>query len=264
MVAPFPTFLFLGRCDRLVTASIFFGCSFLLFFYWLVLSKRTNFSCNPTSTMRCFAVRSLNRQLAALAPAALSSIRFASETPAGEAEKEIPAPNCEKTKKIETLEKQLKEAQEKIAELKQDVLYQAAETENVRRIGREDVEKARNFGIQSFGKDMLDVADTLERGVEAFEKLPHAELTENKGIAAIYTGVKMSCNVLLKNLSKHGVEKMQVAVGDKFNPNQHEALFKSPATAQVKPDHVSNILKSGYMLKERVLRAAQVGVAEEQ
>jgi len=212
--------------------------------------------------MRCFAVRSLPRQLAVFTP--VVARRFASEdAKKAEPEVDLPPP-CEKTKKIETLEKKLKEAEERIAELKKDVLYQAAETENVRRIGREDVEKARNFGIQSFSKDMLDVADTLERGVEAFEKLPHADLKENRAIAAIYTGVKMSCTVLLKNLGKHGVEKMDVKVGDKFDPHRHEALFKSPVTAELKADHVSNVLKTGYMLKERVLRACQVGVAEDQ
>lgn len=211
--------------------------------------------------MRCFATRSISRQLPIVSP--IFARRFAAEQAKAEPEVDLPPP-CEKTKKIETLEKKLKEAEEKLAELKKDVLYQAAETENVRRIGREDVEKARNFGIQSFSKDMLDVADTLERGVQAFEKLPHADLNENRAISAIYTGVKMSCSVLLKNLSKHGVEKMDVKVGEKFDPHRHEALFKSPVTAEVKADHISNVLKSGYMLKERVLRACQVGVAEEQ
>lgn len=211
--------------------------------------------------MRCFAVRNLNRQVAAFAPVVLNGMRFATEAP--KAEPEVDLPKCEKTTKIAQLEVQLKEAQAKIAELKSDSLYQAAEMENVRRIGREDNEKARNFGIQSFSKDMLEVVDTLERGVEAFDKLPKNEL-ESKSISAIYTGVKMSANVLLKNLSKHGVEKMSVKAGDAFDPNRHEALFKSPVTAEVKADQISNVLKSGYLLKERVLRAAQVGVAEEQ
>jgi molecular chaperone GrpE len=214
--------------------------------------------------MRCFAVRNLNRQVAALAPVVFNGLRFNASKPEGaKAEPEIDLPKCEKTVKITQLEAQLKESQAKIAELKNDVMYQAAETENVRRIGREDGEKARNFGIQSFSKDMLEVVDTLERGVEAFDKLPKAEL-ESKSIASIYTGVKMSANVLLKNLSKHGVEKMSVKPGDAFDPNRHEALFKSPVTAEVKADQISNVLKSGYLLKERVLRAAQVGVAEEQ
>jgi molecular chaperone GrpE len=169
---------------------------------------------------------------------------------------------CPKTIKIVELEKQLKEATEKINELKSDLLYQVAETENVRRIGREDVDKARNFGIQSFGKDMLDVADTLEKGIEAFEKLPKADLEDNRAIASIYTGVKMSSNVLQKQLTKHGIEKMDVKVGEQFNPHIHEALFKTPVTDKVPADHISNILKPGYKLKDRVLRAAQVGVAE--
>lgn len=170
----------------------------------------------------------------------------------------------EESKKIASLEKQVKESGEKIAELRKDILYSAAEIENVRRIGREDVEKARNFAVTSFAKDMIDVVDILEKAVEAFGKLPQAELDGNKLLASICTGVKMSGTVLAKNLAKHGVEKMETKAGDKFDPNRHEALFKSPVTELIKEDCIASILKPGFLLKERVIRAAQVGVAEKE
>lgn len=165
-------------------------------------------------------------------------------------------------KQMNELKKDLKETQEKLAEAKKDILYQAAETENARRIGREDVEKARNYGIQSFGKDILEVGDALENAVGAFSKMSHEELDSNKQLHAIYTGLRMCNSVLLKNFSKHGIEKMSVEVGSVFDPNKHEAIFKAPATDKAPPDHITNVVKSGYTLKERILRAAQVGVAE--
>jgi molecular chaperone GrpE len=114
---------------------------------------------------------------------------------------------------------------------------------------------------------MVEVADTLEKAVEAFEKVPAEEqktIQEHKILASILQGVKMSTSVLQQNFARHGVEKLKVQVGDEFDPNKHNALFNSPATDKVKPGHVSTIIKSGYMLKERVLRATAVGVAQKQ
>ena len=207
------------------------------------------------------------RGFAAIQAAVVSSThRFQSEAAGEKAADPAAKPQADEAatvdKRVEKAEKSLKEANEKISELKKDILYTAAETENVRRIGREDVEKARNFAVTSFAKDMVEVIDILEKAVEAFAKLPQEDLEKNKALASICTGVKMSATVLAKNLSKHGVEKMELAVGDRFDPNRHEALFKAPETDSVKEEHITAILKPGYLLKERVLRAAQIGVAE--
>nr|CCD12229.1 unnamed protein product [Trypanosoma congolense IL3000] len=162
------------------------------------------------------------------------------------------------------LEKELTEARECISELKKEVLYRAADAENARRIGSEDVVKAKAYGITSFGKDMLDVVDTLEKGLEVIIKLPEAELESHKALSSIHTGVKLSLKLLLNNLAKHGIEKLDVAVGTKFDPNFHDALLKTPATAEVPAGHISTILKTGYKIQDRVLRASQVGVASDE
>ncbi|KPI88711.1 putative co-chaperone GrpE [Leptomonas seymouri] len=163
---------------------------------------------------------------------------------------------------LKKVEKQLEEAKARVVELEKDILYRAADAENARRIGREDVEKAKLYGISSFGKDMLEVADTLEKAIEAFAVFTGEELQNNKMLSSIHTGVKLSAKVLHKNMSKHGIEKMGVTVGTKFDPNLHDALVSTPPSEHAPSDHVSNVLKDGYTLKNRVLRAAQVGVSQ--
>lgn len=161
------------------------------------------------------------------------------------------------------LEADLAKAKEEIADLKKDVLYRAADAENARRIGREDVEKAKLYGITSFGKDILEVADTLEKAIQAVSKIPEEELQSNKNLNSILTGVKLSVKVLHKNMSKHGIEKVAVAVGDKFDPNVHEALARVPVSEKYVNDSIVEVLKEGYKIKGRILRAAQVAVAAE-
>lgn len=165
---------------------------------------------------------------------------------------------------LKKLEKQVEESKAQIEELKKDVLYRAADAENARRIAREDVDKAKLYGITSFSKDMLEVADTLEKAIEAFKAFSEEELQSNKMVNSIFTGVKLSSKVLLSNMSKHGIEKINVAVGTKFDPNLHDALVITPATAEAPGEHISTVLKNGYTLKQRVLRAAQVGVSRDE
>lgn len=167
------------------------------------------------------------------------------------------------TAEISNLEEQLAKAKEEIGELKRDILYRAADAENARRIGREDVDKAKLYGITAFGKDMLEVADTLEKGVQAFNTIPEEELKSNKNLNSILVGVKLSIKVLHKNLGKHGIEKIPISKGDTFDPNLHEALARLPATPDLPNDTIAEILKEGYKIKDRVLRAAQVAVASD-
>ena len=216
--------------------------------------------------LRLFSTRAISRNAVAATAATLCPRRWnsekatdAKEEPKKEEEAEIEAPNAEHN---EHLKVQLKDANEKILELKKDHMYALAETDNVRRISKEDVDKARSYGVTSFGKDMLEVTDTLEKAIEAFQKLPKKEYDENKAVQSIYTGVKMSHAVLLKNLSKHGIEKIDIKIGETFDPHRHEALFKAPVTVDCPAEHVAVVVKSGYMIKDRGLRATQVGVAE--
>ncbi|ORC91001.1 co-chaperone GrpE [Trypanosoma theileri] len=199
--------------------------------------------------------------------ATISTSRMWCSTEAAKKEENTAKPEGEQTpitqEAFAKLEKELEKAREDIGELKKEVLYRAAEAENARRIGRDDVEKARAYGITSFGKDMLDVVDTLEKGIDVISKLGAEEIEKNKALHSIYTGVKMSVKVLLNNFAKHGIEKLDVQVGAKFDPNIHDALLKTPPTKEIPSGHISTVLKTGYKIKDRILRAPQVGVAED-
>jgi molecular chaperone GrpE len=210
-------------------------------------------------------VRSAAPRTAMASAAAWCPRRFQSEDakPAeGDAKADADAKKPAEEEKVDKSSEILKEKDEEIKDLKSKLLYAVAETETARRIAREDVQKAKDFSVTSISKDMLDVADTLAGAADAFNKIPKAELDGHKQLNAVLTGVKMSMQVLGHQLGRHGIEKMEVAAGDKFDPNQHDALFNAPVTDKINAGEVSTIVKTGYMLKERVLRAAQVGVAQ--
>jgi molecular chaperone GrpE len=165
-------------------------------------------------------------------------------------------------KEIEDLKVQLKHKDEEIKNFRSQAMYAQAEADTARRVGREDTQKAKDFAVTAFGKDMLEVFDTLEKAIEALATIPKEEFETHKTLQSIFTGIKMSNTVLSKNLSRHGVEPMETKTGDEFDPNKHDAIFTAPATEQLKAGSVSNVVKKGYMIKERVLRPAQVGVAQ--
>jgi molecular chaperone GrpE len=140
--------------------------------------------------------------------------------------------------------------QAQIKELKDQMLRSLAEQENTRRIAQRDVSQAKQFAIQSFAKSLLETSDNLERAL--------AFATEQEQTSALYEGVKMTENLLLKAFEKNGLMKFGV-VGDVFDPNQHEALFEYE-DANGEAGTVGQVMKSGFLLHSRVLRPAEVGV----
>lgn len=119
------------------------------------------------------------------------------------------------------------------------------------------VEDARLFGIQGFSRDILDVADILEK---ATESVPAAELQEgvNPALASLYEGLIMTGEQLQKVFNKNGLKRIE-PLGDKFDPSLHEALFEVPGD---KPGTVAVVSKVGYLLNGRTIRPALVGVAK--
>lgn len=119
------------------------------------------------------------------------------------------------------------------------------------------VEDTKMFGIQGFCKDLLEVADILD---QATGTVPAEEMEKNQHLKSLFEGMAMTNTQLLKVFSKHGLTKVAPEIGEKFDPNFHEALFQVPAPEGKEDGTVAILEKSGYKLHNRTLRPALVGV----
>jgi len=158
-------------------------------------------------------------------------------------------PEGEEVSEVEALSAQ-------VQELKDQMLRTQAEMQNVRRRSEIDVEKAHKFALEKFVKELLPVADSLEKAVESTEG------QENSGelVASIREGVEMTLDLFLKSLAKFNVEQLN-PVGEPFDPQQHEAMSMVPAP-DAEPNSVVNVVQKGYLLNGRVVRPAMVIVAK--
>lgn len=143
--------------------------------------------------------------------------------------------------------------------LKDQLLRALAEEENVRRIARRDVDNAKQFSISSFAKTLLEIADNLEMAIESYPKEKRSEA--DKSVNTLLEGVEMTNKNLQKVFNKAGIVKYGV-IGDKFDPTLHNALFNIP-DANKEANTIGQVLKTGYKLNERVIRAADVGTFQQ-
>lgn len=113
---------------------------------------------------------------------------------------------------------------------------------------------ARDFALQKFAKDLLDSVDNLDR---ALENVPKEKITqENKELSDLYNGLKMTEEILMKTLAKHGMERVDPSVeGQVFNPNIHEATFQAPQPDK-KDGTVFFTQQKGFLYNGRVLRVS--------
>uniref|UniRef100_A0A8C6S7I1 GrpE protein homolog n=1 Tax=Neogobius melanostomus TaxID=47308 RepID=A0A8C6S7I1_9GOBI len=133
-----------------------------------------------------------------------------------------------------------------------------ADTENLRTRSQKMIEDAKLYGIQGFCKDLLEVADILEK---ATESVPKEEVTsQNPHLKNLYDGLVMTEVQIQKVFTKHGLVKLNPD-GLKFDPYEHEALFHAPVEGK-EPGTVAVVTKVGYKLHGRTLRPALVGVAK--
>jgi molecular chaperone GrpE len=146
---------------------------------------------------------------------------------------------------------QLAAAQAKAAENYDAFVRAKAETENVRRRGADDVAKAHKFAIESFAEALLPVRDALE-----------AALADQSGDPAkLREGVELTLKQLSSAFERGRIQELN-PVGEKFDPNRHQAVSAVPAPEGVAPNHVVNVFQKGYVIAERVLRPALVTVAQ--
>jgi len=144
------------------------------------------------------------------------------------------------------------------ADLKDRLLRTLAEMENLRRRTEREVADARTYGVTNFARDILAVADNMERALKALDD----EIRDkaDAGVKALLDGVELTERELIKAMEKHGVKKLEPQ-GQKFDPNLHQAMFEIPDES-VPAGTVVQIMQPGYTIGERVLRPALVGVSK--
>ena len=145
---------------------------------------------------------------------------------------------------------------EEVEKLRQDVLYARADTQNVRRRMEKDVADARAYAATGFARDILSVADNLARAIDAVP----AELREDAKLKGLVAGIEATQRELDQVFGLHGISRI-AAMGLPLDPNQHQAMMEVP-TADAEPGTVVQEMQAGYMIRDRLLRPAMVGVAK--
>ncbi|KAI9368450.1 GrpE-domain-containing protein [Aspergillus egyptiacus] len=165
--------------------------------------------------------------------------------------------------------KELEEKKKEVVELKDKYVRSVADFLNLQERTKRDMENARNFAIQKFAIDLLDSIDNFDRALLAVpaDKLSTPKTEENKDLLDLVDGLKMTQNILMNALQKHGLQRFdpgepgEDGKPQKFDPNRHEATFM--AKAEGKEDgEIMYTQSKGFMLNGRVLRAAKVGVVK--
>jgi molecular chaperone GrpE len=138
----------------------------------------------------------------------------------------------------------------------QEVLYAKAEVQNVRRRMEKEVQDARAYAATGFARDMLSIADNLSRAIDAVP----AELHDDPRLKSLVTGIEATQRELEKAFAAHGITRI-AATGLPLDPNQHQAMLEIPS-AEAEPGTIVQEIQAGYMIKDRLLRPAMVGVAK--
>ena len=153
------------------------------------------------------------------------------------------------------LEEWLAQLRTDLEAAQQDMLYAKAEIQNVRRRMEKDVQDARAYAATGFARDVLSVSDNLARAVEAIP----ADMHDDPRLKALVTGIEATQRELEKVFAQHGIVRI-AAKGLPLDPNQHQAMLEIP-TGEAEPGTVVQEMQSGWMIKDRLLRPAMVGVA---
>lgn len=129
-----------------------------------------------------------------------------------------------------------------------------ADAENARKRSDRARRDAEQYGGSKLARDMLPVFDNMKRAVETITE------EQKEASAALIEGIELTMRELLKTFGKHGIEVITPEVGDKFDPQVHEAMFEAPVPG-TKSGEIIQVSAEGFMLHDRLLRPAQVGVS---
>ncbi|GGL55296.1 nucleotide exchange factor GrpE [Wenxinia marina] len=139
-------------------------------------------------------------------------------------------------------------------EYKDRFIRALAEAENVRKRADRDRREAENYGGSKLARDLLPVYDALARALDA---VPEEKRAETGGLIE---GVELTMRELLNVFKKHGIESLAPEVGEKFDPQHHQAMFEAPVPG-TKAGEIIQVMARGFLLHDRLLRPAQVGVS---
>lgn len=150
--------------------------------------------------------------------------------------------------------------EDRLAETNDQLLRALAELENTRRRADRDRAEALKYGAASFARDMLGVADNLQRALNAVAELDQDTLPD--AAKSLLEGVAATERDLIASMGRHKVSPVS-PMGEKFDANIHEAMFEAPGTGQP-AGTVIEVIETGYMMDERLLRPAKVGIAKDE
>jgi molecular chaperone GrpE len=143
-----------------------------------------------------------------------------------------------------------------LAEAKAAVLYAQAETQNSRRRFEKEAQDARTYAATGFARDILSVADNLTRALAAIP----ADLREDEKWKGLVTGLEATGREVESVFARHGISRIE-ALGEALDPNRHQAMMEIPSS-DAAPGTIVQEIQAGYMIKDRLLRPALVGVAK--
>lgn len=146
--------------------------------------------------------------------------------------------------------------EDQLANARQEVLYAQAETQNVRRRMEKEAADARAYAATGFARDVLSVSDNLTRALEAIP----SEMRDSEAMKGLVVGLEATGRELESVFAKNGITRI-ASMGMPLDPNQHQAMVEIPS-ADVEPGIIVAEMQAGYMIKDRLLRPALVGVAK--
>jgi molecular chaperone GrpE len=155
---------------------------------------------------------------------------------------------------IDEAELELDQLRAERDQLKDRFMRALADAENARKRSDKDRREAENYGGSKLARDMLPVYDNLKRALEA------ATDDQREVSGALLEGVELTMRELLNVFKKHGIEVIAPEVGDAFDPQHHQAMFEAPVPGTNAGD-IIQVAAEGFMLHDRLLRPAQVGVS---
>lgn len=158
-----------------------------------------------------------------------------------------------------SIEDDLKNTKEEVYKLKDQLLRAFAETENVRKRASREKEETIKYSTSKFARDMLSVSDNLRRALNTINDEDKKNLSDN--LKSMLDGIEITEKELLNAFKKNGIGKIDPKEGEKFSHEIHQAMFEAESK-DFEAGSIMQILQPGYMIHERLLRPAMVGVVK--